>query len=72
MLIEAKIARVTLTGTFKLGLNWAFQNGLRIGTGNILSVNPAAAQHGDQPVRDLRRDASSRRAAASTTRGATS
>lgn len=43
VLIEAKIARVTLSGSFKLGLNWAFQNGLRIGTGNILSVNPAAA-----------------------------
>ena len=43
VLIEAKIARVTLTGSFKLGLNWAFQNGLRIGTGNILSINPAAA-----------------------------
>lgn len=43
VLIEAKIARVTLTGSFKLGLNWAFQNGLRIGTGNIISVNPAAA-----------------------------
>ncbi|MEP6702510.1 MAG: type II secretion system secretin GspD [Betaproteobacteria bacterium] len=43
VLIEAKIARVTLTGTFKLGLNWAFQNGLRIGTGNTISVNPAAA-----------------------------
>ena len=42
VLIEAKIARVTLSGSFKLGLNWAFQNGLRIGTGNILSINPAA------------------------------
>jgi general secretion pathway protein D len=43
VMIEAKIARVTLSGTFKLGLNWAFQNGLRIGIGNVVGVNPAAA-----------------------------
>ena len=43
VMIEAKIARVTLSGTFKLGLNWAFQNGLRIGVGNVVGVNPAAA-----------------------------
>jgi general secretion pathway protein D len=49
VLIEAKIARVTLTGSFKLGLNWAFQNGLRIGTGNILSVNPAASNTAANP-----------------------
>ena len=41
VLIEAKIASVSLSGSFRLGLNWAFQNGLRIGTGNILTVNPA-------------------------------
>ena len=49
VLIEAKIARVTLTGSFKLGLNWAFQNGLRIGTGNILSINPAASNTATNP-----------------------
>jgi len=43
VMIEAKIARVTLSGTFKLGLNWAFQNGLRIGVGNVVGINPAAA-----------------------------
>jgi general secretion pathway protein D len=49
VLIEAKIARVTLTGSFKLGLNWAFQNGLRIGTGNIISINPAAGNTAANP-----------------------
>lgn len=49
VLVEAKIARVTLTGTFKLGLNWAFQNGLRIGTGNVLSINPAASNTAANP-----------------------
>jgi general secretion pathway protein D len=49
VLIEAKIARVTLTGTFKLGLNWAFQNGLRIGLGNMISINPAAANTATNP-----------------------
>ena len=49
VLIEAKIARVTLDGSFKLGLNWAFQNGLRIATGNILSINPAAANTPTNP-----------------------
>ena len=49
VLIEAKIARVTLTGNFKLGLNFAFQNGLRIATGNILSVNPAAGNTATNP-----------------------
>ena len=49
VLVEAKIARVTLTGSFKLGLNWAFQNGLRIGTGNILSINPAASNTATNP-----------------------
>jgi general secretion pathway protein D len=49
VLIEAKIARVTLTGSFKLGLNWAFQNGLRIGTGNVLSVNPSAGNTPGNP-----------------------
>jgi general secretion pathway protein D len=43
VMIEAKIARVTLSGTFKLGLNWAFQNGLRIGVANVVGINPAAA-----------------------------
>ena len=49
VLIEAKIARVTLTGSFHLGLNWAFQNGVRIGTGNILSINPAASNTAANP-----------------------
>jgi general secretion pathway protein D len=49
VLIEAKIARVTLTGSFNLGLNWAFQNGLRIGTGNIISINPAAGNTATNP-----------------------
>ena len=49
VLIEAKIARVTLTGSFRLGLNWVFQNGLRIGTGNVLSINPAAGNTPENP-----------------------